>query len=68
MAVLWAMQNGFLDPIPVERVKEFQLKLQDYLATRKESLLRSIREKKEIDKNLEAELASALNDFKATWQ
>ena len=24
VAVLWAMQNGFLDPVPVERVKEFQ--------------------------------------------
>jgi len=68
VAVLWAMQNGFLDPVPVERVKEFQKKLQEFLETRKESLLRSIREKKEIDKNLEAELASVLNDFKATWQ
>ena len=33
------MQNGYLDPVPVERVKEFQTKLQDYLQTRKESLL-----------------------------
>ena len=68
VAVLWAMQNGFLDPVPVERVKEFQVKLQEFLDTRKESLLSSIREKKEIDKNLEGELASALNDFKAIWQ
>ena len=29
-AVLWAMQNGYLDPIPVDRVKEFQAKLQEY--------------------------------------
>ncbi len=68
VAVLWAMQNGYLDPIPVDRVKEFQAKLQDYLQTRKESVLASIRTKKAIDKDLEAELASALNDFKTTWQ
>ena len=68
VAVLWAMQNGYLDSVPVERVKEFQIKLQEYLGTRKESVLRSIRDKKEIDKNLEAELASALDEFKATWQ
>ena len=68
VAVLWAMQNGYLDPIPVDRVKEFQTKLQDYLQTRKESVLASIRTKKAIDKDLEAELATALNDFKATWQ
>ncbi|MGI8889585.1 MAG: F0F1 ATP synthase subunit alpha [Chthoniobacterales bacterium] len=68
VAILWAMQNGYLDPIPVNRVKEFQAKLQDYLQTRKESVLASIRKKKAIDKDLEAELAGALNDFKATWQ
>jgi F-type H+-transporting ATPase subunit alpha len=68
VAVLWAMQNGYLDPVPVERVKEFQTKLQDYLQTRKESVLASIRTKKAIDKDLEAEMATALNDFKATWQ
>ncbi|MDQ3200517.1 MAG: F0F1 ATP synthase subunit alpha [Verrucomicrobiota bacterium] len=68
VAVLWAMQNGYLDPIPVDRVKEFQRKLQDYLQTRKESVLASIRSKKAIDKDLEAELAAALNDFKSTWQ
>ncbi|MEO8439812.1 MAG: F0F1 ATP synthase subunit alpha [Spartobacteria bacterium] len=68
VAILWAMQNGYLDPIPVDRVKEFQKKLQDYLQTRKESVLASIRTKKAIDKDLEAELAGALNDFKATWQ
>ncbi len=68
VAVLWAMQNGYLDVVPVDRVKEYQVKLQDYLQTRKESLLASIRTKKAIDKDLEAELAGALNDFKAGWQ
>ena len=24
VAILWAMQNGYLDPVPVDRVKEFQ--------------------------------------------
>ncbi|MEP6709891.1 MAG: F0F1 ATP synthase subunit alpha [Verrucomicrobiota bacterium] len=66
VAVLWAMQNGYFDPVPVEKVKEFQIKLQEYLQTRKESLLAAIREKKQIDKDLEADLTSALNDFKAT--
>jgi len=68
VAILWAMQNGYLDPVPVERVKEFQTKLQDYLQTRKESVLAAIRAKKTIDKDLEADLATALNDLKATWQ
>jgi F-type H+-transporting ATPase subunit alpha len=68
VAVMWAMQNGYVDPIPVDRVKEFQTKLQDYLQTRKEGLLKSIREKKQIDEELESQLKDALEDFKATWQ
>jgi F-type H+-transporting ATPase subunit alpha len=68
VAIMWAMQNGYLDQVPVDRVKEFQLKLQDFLSTRKESVLAQIRTKKALDKDLEAELASALNDFKTTWQ
>src|ERR1700736_593571 len=68
VAVMWAMQNGYVDPIPVDRVKEFQLKLQDWLQTRKESLLRGIREKKQLDEDLESQLKSAMEDFKATWQ
>ncbi len=67
VAVMWAMQNGFLDDIPVDRVKEFQLKLQDWLQTRKESLLRSIRDKKQLDQELESQLKSTMGEFKTTW-
>ncbi|HEY2614952.1 MAG TPA: F0F1 ATP synthase subunit alpha [Chthoniobacterales bacterium] len=68
VTVLWAMQNGYLDSIPVEKVKSFQVKLQDYLRTRKESLLGSIVSKGALDKELEGELAAALDEFKSTWQ
>src|SRR6266571_1888236 len=40
VAVMWAMQNGYVDPVPVERVKEFQTKLKDYMEKRKESMIR----------------------------
>src|SRR5436189_1420941 len=67
-AVLWAVQNGVLDDVPVDRIKAFQVKLSDYLQTRKESLLRAIREKGQLDQDLESQLKSALEDFKTTWQ
>jgi F-type H+-transporting ATPase subunit alpha len=60
------MQNGFIDPVPVERVKEFQNKLQEFLETRKESLLASIRQKKQLDADLEANLKTTLEEFVAT--
>src|SRR6266576_2427335 len=68
VAVMWATQNGYLDSVPVDRVKEYQLKLQDWLQTRKEGLLGAIREKKEIDKDLESQLKAALDEFKTTWR
>src|SRR5689334_17284032 len=68
VAVMWAMQNGYLDTVPVERVKEYQLKLQDYLQTRKASLLQTIRDKKEVDKDLEAQMKAALDEFKTGWR
>jgi F-type H+-transporting ATPase subunit alpha len=68
VAVLWSMQNGYLDAVPVDRVKEFQNKLQDYLRTRKESVLATIIAKKAIDKDLETDLKAALDEFKSTWQ
>jgi F-type H+-transporting ATPase subunit alpha len=68
VAIMWAMQNGYVDPVPVDRVKQFQVSLQDYLQTRKEKLLHAIREKKQLDEGLESELRSALDDFTAVWK
>ena len=68
IAVLWSMQNGYLDEIPVERVKEFQNKLQEFLSTRKEAVLAKIRDKKQVDKEVEDDLKAALNDFKTTFR
>jgi F-type H+-transporting ATPase subunit alpha len=65
---MWAMQNGFLDAVPVDRVKEYQTKLQDYLQTRKAPLLQTIRDKKELDKELEGQLKATLEEFNTSWR
>ncbi len=67
-AVLWSMQKGYLDAIPVERVKEFQNKLQEFLNTRKEALLDKILAKKQIDEEVEKELKAALEEFKVVFR
>ena len=66
VAVLWSMQNGYLDAVAVDKVKSFQVKLQEYLRTRKESVLNTIIATGALDKDLEAELKAALDEFKAT--
>src|SRR5712691_2245511 len=42
VAVMWAMQNGFMDEVPVDRIKDFQGKLSDYLTSRKSELMSRI--------------------------
>src|SRR5512142_96653 len=39
VAVLWAVQNAFLDDVPVDKIKDFQAKLTDYLTNRKSDLM-----------------------------
>jgi len=67
-AVLWAMQNNHLDDVPVEKVKDFQLKLTDFLGTRKAALLEKIRNEKAISDALAGELKTALGEFKPSFR
>ena len=68
VAILWTMQKGYLDAIPVARVRDFQKQLADFLATRKETILASILKKGAIDAELEKELTAALEEFKIIFR
>jgi len=68
VAVLWAVQNGYLDQVPVERVKEFQTNLIGFLTTRKAELLARIGDEKVISDALKAELKTATGDFEQAWK
>jgi F-type H+-transporting ATPase subunit alpha len=68
VAVLWAVQNGYLDQVPIERVKDFQNKLMDYLTTRRSDLLARIGKEKLISDATKADLKAASDDFAQTWK
>lgn len=68
VVMMWAMQNGHFDDVAVAEVKDCQAKLQEYVTTRKEALLQSIRDKKAIDDGITAELKATLADFKKSWK
>ena len=68
VAVIWAVQNGFVDDVPVDRIKEFQTKLTEFLSTRKTELLRKIAQEKAMSAPLTAELKAAAEQFKETWR
>jgi F-type H+-transporting ATPase subunit alpha len=66
--VLWAMQNNFLDDVAVEKVKDFQSKLTEFLTTRKQALLDRVRKEAAISDALAAELKTAVGEFKQTYK
>jgi F-type H+/Na+-transporting ATPase subunit alpha len=68
VAILFAMQKGYFDDIPVDKVKDCQAKLVEYFQTRKEDLLTEIVEKRAIDKELEEKLHGAIKDFKGHYR
>jgi F-type H+/Na+-transporting ATPase subunit alpha len=68
VAVLWAVQNGYVDNVPVERTKEFQSKLTEFLTVRKAELLQKIAREKALNDALVAELKAAVETFKQTWK
>jgi len=68
IAVIWAVQNGYVDDVPVERVKEFQAKLTEFLSTRKPELLQRIAAEKALSAPLSAEVKAATDQFKETWK
>ena len=67
-AILWAMQKGFFDPIAVNKVKEAQSKLIDFLETRKAAVIDQIYKKGKIDEEIEKDLGAALEEFKSFSQ
>jgi hypothetical protein len=67
-AILWAMQNNFLDDVAVEKVKDFQTKLMDFLATRKAAVLDKVRTEKAFSDALAGELKAAIVEFKQGYR
>jgi F-type H+-transporting ATPase subunit alpha len=67
VSVLWAMQKNYFDPIDVKKIVDAANKLKTFFTTRKDALLVKIRTKAALDAELEAELKTACDEWKATY-
>ena len=67
VAILFAMQRGFFDPIDVKKIVTAAASLKDFFISRKEALLTEIRTKAALDKDLEARLQAAADEWKSTF-
>src|ERR1700678_3768076 len=68
VVVLWSSQNGFMDDVAVDKIKDFQAKLIDFIATRKAELLTKVRNEKAISDAIGAELKAAVTEFKQSYR
>jgi F-type H+-transporting ATPase subunit alpha len=68
VAVIWAVQNGFVDDVPVERIKEFHAGWTDFLITRRPAVLDRISKEQALSSELVADLKGAASQFKSSWK
>src|SRR5881394_2306495 len=59
VALLWVVQNQYADDVPVDRIKEYQAKLTEFLTTRMTELLQKIAREKQLTPALTTELKAA---------
>ena len=67
-AILWTVQNGHMDDVAVDKLKDFQGKLMDFLTTRKANILGAITKDKQLSDATIADLKAAVTEFKQTYQ
>jgi F-type H+-transporting ATPase subunit alpha len=63
VAVIWAATNGFVDDIPVDRVRSWEAQFVEYLENAGQDLLGTIREKRALDDDSTAALRSLAEQF-----
>jgi F-type H+-transporting ATPase subunit alpha len=68
VAILWAVQNGYFDDVPIGRVKEYQAKMAEFLSSRKAELVARIEREKIISDPLTSQIKAAIIEGKQACQ
>jgi len=68
VAIIFAGTNGYLDDLRVEDIRRFEQELYHYLDTVKPELLAAIREKRELNDDIKAQLVQAVKECKQRFQ
>jgi len=66
VAILYAGVNGYLDDVPVEKLKDWEDKFHAYLKSEPMGILKQIVKGKELTPEIEEKLKSVIQDFKTS--
>jgi F-type H+/Na+-transporting ATPase subunit alpha len=64
VAVIYSLTRGYLDDVPVNKVRDYELGLRSFLASNHAGLTAEIAEKRELTPELEEQLKAAITSFK----
>src|SRR5438128_269222 len=65
--IIWSATNGYIDDVPIERIKKFEAELVRFIENSHPGVLQALREKKAIDAEIQKDLDQSLKDFKERW-
>ncbi len=68
VAVLFTGSRGYMDDISEESVRKFEKEFLDFMKNSKPDVLDEIKQKKDMDQELESKLGSAAEEFKKGFQ
>jgi len=64
--ILYAAVNGYLDDVPVNKVRDFETAFRRFMASSHPDTAEAIEDKKEITPEIEEKLKAAIDEFKQT--
>lgn len=67
VVLMWALTKGYLDKIEVASVRKWEKEMLNYLTTSGKEVLETIKEKKDIDEELEKKIKNLVEDFGAMF-
>jgi len=67
VVIIYAATNGYLDPVPVEQLRAYEVELYRFLDTSRASLMAQLTEKKAFDDAIKGDLNKALEEFGKTF-
>jgi len=68
VAVLFAAIEGYLDAVPLEKVRAFEKKLVQYLKDHNAKVLKTIRESRDLSDDTKADLKKAVETFTSSYK
>lgn len=67
VAILYALTNGFVDDVEVEKVRKWEADFHKYMNTQQKKFMQELAEKKELTEEIVGKLEKAIKEFKETY-